>query len=144
MPKAAGEILTRKHFQLLAQLRADEAAVLVRNRKKMGAFYLGGLAIECALKACIAKKTRRYEFPRDRKYVDKVYSQDLSELLKLAGLNDQLDQDLKSNRNLATNWGVVKSWNIDSRYEASGLKGSDMNVAVNSADGVLQWIKLRW
>jgi len=144
MPKAAGEILTRKHFQLLAQLRADEAAVLVRNRKKMGAFYLGGLAIECALKACIAKKTRRYEFPRDRKYVDKVYSHDLSELLKLAGLNDQLDQDLKSNRNLATNWGVVKSWNIDSRYEASGLKGSDMNVAVNSADGVLQWIKLRW
>src|SRR5438094_2593762 len=115
-----------------------------RNRKKMGAFYLGGLAIECALKACIAKKTRRYEFPRDRKYVDKVYSHDLSELLKLAGLNDQLDQDLKSNRNLATNWGVVKSWNIDSRYEASGLKGSDMNVAVNSADGVLQWIKLRW
>ena len=144
MPKAAGEILTRKHFQLLAQLRADEAAVLVRNRKKMGAFYLGGLAIVCALKACIAKKTRRYEFPRDRKYVDKVYSHDLSELLKLAGLNDQLDQDLKSNRNLATNWGVVKSWNIDSRYEASGLKGSDMNVAVNSADGVLQWIKLRW
>src|SRR5207249_1916826 len=104
MPKAASEILTRKHFQLLAQLRADEAAVLVRNRKKMGAFYLGGLAIECALKACIAKKTRRYEFPRDRKYVDKVYSHDLSELLKLAGLNDQLDQDLKSNRNLATNW----------------------------------------
>src|SRR3989442_677017 len=103
MPKAGSEILTRKHFQVVAQLRAHETAVLARNRKKMGAFYLGGLAIECALKACIAKKTRRYEFPRERRYVEKVYSHDLSELLKLAGLNDQLDQDLKNNPALATN-----------------------------------------
>src|SRR5438094_3909647 len=40
--------------------------MLAKNGKKMGAFYLGGLAIECALKACIAKKTKRYDFPRDR------------------------------------------------------------------------------
>ena len=94
-----------------------------RSYHKMGAFYLGGLAIECALKACIAKKTRRYEFPRDRRNVERVYSHDLSELLKLAGFEDELDQHSKNNPNLATNWGVVKSWNVDSRYEASGLRG---------------------
>lgn len=136
--------MTRRDLQRVAQLRAVETAVLARNRKQMGAFYLGGLAIECALKACIAKRTRRYEFPRDRKYVEKVYSHDLSELLKLAGLKDQLDHDSKNNRNLAKYWGVVKDWKIETRYEASGLKGVDMDIAVNSTDGVLQWIKLHW
>ena len=143
-PEKELRTLTRKHFQLVAQLRADEATMLAKNGKRMGAFYLGGLAIECALKACIAKRTKRYDFPRDRRYAERVYSHDLSELLKLAGLNDQLDQDLKNNQTLATNWGVVKSWKVDSRYEAAGLKGSDMDVAVNSTDGVLQWIKLHW
>src|SRR5436190_22742191 len=112
MAIADGEILTRKHFQIVAQMRADETAVLARSGKKMGAFYLGGLAVECALKACIAKQTKRYDFPRDRKYAEKAYTHDLSELLKLAGLNDQLDQDSKSNPALSNNWGIVKTWNV--------------------------------
>jgi len=137
-------ILTRKDFQLLAQLRADETATLAKGGKRVGAFYLGGLAIECALKACIAKKTKRHDFPRDRKYVEKVYSHDLIALLKLAGLNARLDEESKKNPDIAANWGVVKSWNVDSRYETSGLKGSDMDTAVNSENGILQWIKLHW
>jgi len=32
-----------------------------------GAYYLAGYAVECAIKACIAKGTRRYEFPDKRK-----------------------------------------------------------------------------
>jgi hypothetical protein len=71
------------------------------------------------------------------------YTHDLS-LLKLAGLNDQLDQDSKSNPTLSNNWGIVKTWNVNSRYEASALKGTDMDFAVNSAGQLLQWIKLRW
>jgi HEPN domain-containing protein len=146
MPKVEKDdrVLTRKQFQHVAQLRADETAILAKNGKTMGAFYLGGLAVECALKACIAKKTKRYDFPRGRRYVEKGYSHDLSELLKLAGLNDQLEQESTSNPGLATNWGVVRGWNVESRYEASRVKGSDMDAAVNSPDGVLQWIKLHW
>ena len=44
-----------------------------------GAYYLAGYAIECALKACIAKATRRYDFP-DRKKVDASHTHDLREL----------------------------------------------------------------
>ncbi len=135
---------TRKDFQRLAELRAREAAALAKTRNQQGAYYLGGFAIECALKACIAKKTRRYEFPADAKYANKVYTHNLDELLRLAQLDGQLDKDMKAKPQLATNWGVVKGWNVDSRYEITGLNGRDMVTAISSSDGVLQWIKLHW
>jgi hypothetical protein len=46
-----------------------------------GAYYLAGYAVECALKACIAKETKRYEFP-DKKRVDSSYSHNLDLLVK--------------------------------------------------------------
>ena len=48
-----------------------------------GAYYLAGYAVECALKACIAKGTLRGEFP-DKKRVDSSYSHNLRELFKVA------------------------------------------------------------
>jgi hypothetical protein len=75
----------------LAELRAKEATALARSHNQQGAYYLAGFAVECALKACIAKKTRRHDFPADAKHAGRVYSHDLTELLKLADLADQLD-----------------------------------------------------
>jgi HEPN domain-containing protein len=135
---------TRKDFQRLANLRAKEAADLAKAGKQQGAYYLGGLAVECALKACIAKKTRRHDFPFEATYARRVYTHNLEELLKLAQLDDELDGEVRSRRQLGINWGIVKSWSVDSRYETSGLNGRDMVAAVNSPEGVLQWIKLYW
>jgi hypothetical protein len=100
---SSGTRKTRKDVQRLAELRAREAAALVRSRNQQGAYYLAGFAVECALKACIAKKTRRHDFPADARHAGKVYSHDLSELLKLAGLSGQLDRDIKNNRQIAAN-----------------------------------------
>lgn len=136
--------MTRKDFQILAVLRAIEAGVLAKNGNEQGAYYLAGVAIECALKACIAKRTRRHEFPPDRKYVERVCSHELTELLKLAGLHDRLDKDIKRKTALGTNWGIVKSWRVDSRYQTAGLNGMDMYTAITGPDGVLTWIKRRW
>jgi HEPN domain-containing protein len=86
--------LMRRQFQRLAELRAGEALVLVQNRKEQGAYYLAGYAVECALKACIAKLTKRNEFPLKPEYVRKTYTHDLSELLRLAGLEKQLEIDM--------------------------------------------------
>jgi hypothetical protein len=135
---------TRRDFQRLAELRAKEAAALAKSRNQQGAYYLGGFAIECALKACIAKKTRRHDFPADKNYAGQVYTHDLNELLKLAGLSPQLDKDIRTQPELATNWGVVKGWTVGSRYETTGLNGKDMVAAVSSSNGVLQWIKIYW
>ena len=89
--------LTRRELQVLADLRVKEAAILVKNREEQGGYYLGGYAVECALKACIAKKTKRHEFPPKRKYVDQVYSHELTSLLILAELKHQLEKDMKRN-----------------------------------------------
>jgi hypothetical protein len=87
----------------------------------------------------------RHDFPADRNYASLVYSHDLTQLLRLAGLEPDLDREMKANPRLAANWGVVKTWNIESRYETSALNGTDMVAAVKSSrDGVLKWIKRYW
>ena len=133
-----------RDFQRLADLRAKEAGILARNGCEQGAYYLAGYAVECALKACIAKKTKRHEFPPKRDYVDKVYSHKLDTLLELADLKKQRDEEMKKNKAFEANWLFLKDWNEGTRYVTSGLKGKDLYEAVTGTDGVLPWIKQRW
>src|ERR1700683_3628535 len=119
---------TRKDFQRLAELRAKEAATLARTGSPQGAYYLAGFAVECALKACIAKKTRRHEFPADKEYAGKVYTHNLDQLLKLAHLEAQLESDMALRPQLAKNWDFVRGWKVDSRYETSKLGGRNMTL----------------
>ncbi len=135
---------TRRDFQRLAEIRAKEAATLAKTGNQQGAYYLAGFAVECALKACIAKKTRRHDFPADKDYAGKVYTHNLDQLLKLAHLEAQLYEDIETRPQLGANWNIVRDWRIDCRYETIRLGGKEMTLAVNSADGVLQWIKLHW
>jgi len=125
-------------------LRVKEAAILVKNHAEQGAYYLGGYAVECALKACIAKKTKRHEFPPKRDYLEKVYSHKLEILLELAELKNQLEKDMKENPTLGKNWLVVKGWNESARYISSGLNGDALYTAMTGADGALPWIKQHW
>jgi len=57
---------TRREFQQLARMRLKDARVLMRGGNGEGAYYLTGLAVECAIKACIAKNTSGTTFPRTR------------------------------------------------------------------------------
>jgi HEPN domain-containing protein len=77
----------RKDLQALCRIRLREAQSLARGGHCDGAYYLAGYAVECALKACIAKETRRYEFP-EKKKVDASYKHNLSELVKVAELDE--------------------------------------------------------
>jgi HEPN domain-containing protein len=134
----------RRDFKVLADLRAEEARILLAKGKQQGAYYLAGYAVECALKACIAKKTKRFEFPPKADYVTRLYKHGLKELLILAGLDAQLKKDASVNKALEANWSTVKDWMAESRYRTSGLNGKDMYNAVTGGDGVLPWIKQRW
>jgi hypothetical protein len=55
--------MNRRDLQTLAKIRLKEAQALARLRLYDGAYYLAGYAVECALKACIARRTSRYDFP---------------------------------------------------------------------------------
>ncbi|MGD0499175.1 MAG: hypothetical protein ABSC23_12145 [Bryobacteraceae bacterium] len=81
--------MDRKDFQKLSRIRLREAKALASGGLPDGAYYLAGYALECALKACIAKATRRHEFP-DRARANASHTHDLPGLVKLAGLEEAL------------------------------------------------------
>ena len=60
--------MRRKDLQKLALIRLRESEVLLRNKCYHGSYYLSGYVIECALKACIAIKIKRYEIP-DKQFI---------------------------------------------------------------------------
>ena len=57
----------RKELQELSKIRLKEASALLELGLSDGAYYLAGFAVECALKACIAKATQRGGIPRQEK-----------------------------------------------------------------------------
>ena len=117
--KGDGEDSGVNRFELrqLAEDRIADAATLLASGRWSGAYYLAGYAVECGLKACIAKLTNQDDFPRDRKFVEECYTHNLEKLLKAAGLKPALDTEAAANPTFAGNWGVARDWQETSRYE---------------------------
>jgi|ERR1041385_31733 hypothetical protein len=108
--------LTRTDLQHLARLRLREAGLLLDGASFSGSYYFTGLAVECALKACIARATAEFDFPDFDKVKDS-WHHDLNRLLSTAGLSDQLSTKMRGDEQFKANWLTVKDWKIDSRYE---------------------------
>lgn len=137
--------LTRKDFQKLALSRIADAECLLRNRRYAGAYYLAGYAVECGLKACISKQTRRHSFPNKAK-VDKMYKHDLPALATLAKPVIDLDATLQSDANFSTNWLVVRDWTEQTRYQVvDRSRAEGLITAINDPKhGVLKWLRAHW
>ena len=138
--------MNRSDFQQLSDIRLREARALLAAGFPAGAFYLAGYAVECALKACIAKKVQQHDFP-DKDTVLQSYSHNLVNLLKVAGLEPVLDAAMKGDINLAANWAIVKDWKEDRRYNASTVSTDTkqlIDAVGDPTSGVLQWLIQRW
>jgi HEPN domain-containing protein len=110
--------MNRADLQGLADMRLREAEVLFEAAYYEGAYYLAGYAAECALKACIAKQTRRYDFP-DKRLVLDSYTHDLRKLVRAAGLRRELDRRLESDDDFRLHWNVLAAWSVEDRYTVS-------------------------
>jgi HEPN domain-containing protein len=138
--------ISRSQFVKLAELRLQDARMLLDTRRYAAAYYLAGYAVECALKACIAKRFRANVVP-DRKLVERIYTHTLSELLILAELKDVLEQVRKLDAAFGSNWDTAKDWNPDIRYQVRVTRrmANDLYTAVADANhGVLQWLRCHW
>ncbi len=137
--------MNKNDFEKLAKVRLEEAKVLHDNRKFEGAYYLAGYAVECALKACIAKRTIAEEFPPKEKVVRKYYTHDLLGLLGAAELKGELDKKPPADP-LRVSWATVARWNEESRYEThSEAEASELIDAIeNKSHGVLPWLISSW
>ena len=138
--------MNRADLQRLSRLREQEAQVLLDNGCFAGAYYLLGYAIECALKACIAKQIRRYDFP-DRKLVNDSYTHDLEKLLNISGMKNAMQSETQVNPNLAVNWAIVKDWSEQSRYSnniSEIMARNFFSAITEKSSGVLSWLRKRW
>jgi len=139
--------MNRTDFHKLAETRLKEAKVLLDRKCYEGAYYLAGYAVECALKACIAKKTEAHDFPPKWQVVREFYQHDAKSLVKLAGLHLELEHRLKSVRQFESNWKHVTSWSEEKRYEThiDAKDARDLYRAITSPrNGVLVWLKKYW
>jgi HEPN domain-containing protein len=136
--------MNRGEFQSLTVERLEDAASLLKAERYSAAYYLSGYAIECALKACIAGRTKQDEFPP--KDAAKYYVHDLLKLLNIADLDSTFEQERKLDAAFETNWTVVKDWTEEARYQSRGKqKAEEILAAINDPQhGVLQWLKRNW
>lgn len=138
--------MNRQDLQNLSALRVEEARILLDNGYYSGAYYLLGYAVECALKACIASQVREHDFP-DLRRARNRHSHDLQQLVKEAGLEAALRDEVQSNSLFALNWSIVQQWDVDFRYQLDVPRTicQDFLAAVtDDENGTLQWIRMRW
>ena len=123
-----------------------DAKALIDQGCYSGAYYLAGYAVECGLKACIAKKTKKFDFPPEPATIREIYVHNIEILLKSAGLKHAFDKDVTKDKKLEVNRAVVTRWNERSRYEEhTETEARDLYDAITDRrHGVLQWISQRW
>jgi len=133
--------LTRADLQTLSRLRRREAASLRAAGQLAGCYYLLGYAVECALKACIAKNVPRNTMPQ--RNAKDLYVHNLTDLRKFALLDIEMD----GNAAVQLNWLTVKDWTEQSRYypvTESAVVQDFYSACTARTNGVLPWIARRW
>lgn len=138
--------MNKTDLEKLVNIRIIEADVLLSSGKYPGAYYLVGYALECALKVCIAKRVKEYDFP-DKDLAYASYSHKPLELIEAAGLKQKLLKKEKEDEDFSVNWAVAKDWKETSRYECNIEETSarDLYDAITDKNsGVLSWLKMYW
>jgi HEPN domain-containing protein len=137
--------MNRLDFQELSSMRLREAKALLASGFPEGAYYLAGYAVECALKACIAKRTQEHDFPDRDAY--KYYKHDLQELLVHAKLKEAFELAMQAETPLEDNWNIAKNWSEEARYE-QGRTIQQAQSLIDAIDkgkgGILPWLQQRW
>lgn len=138
--------MNRSDLQKLSNLRIEDAKVLLAASRFEGAYYVLGYAVECALKSCIAKQIHEHDFP-DKKLVLDSYVHDPAKLLNISGIKHLHNSEMTANPAFATNWGIVKDWSEEARYQAStaeSLVRDFFGAVTDPRDGVITWLKKHW
>jgi hypothetical protein len=120
-----------------------DAQVLLNNNRFGAAYYVVGYAVECGLKACIAKLTKAEDF-YDKTLARNVFKHDLEELANYAGFD--VKQLSAGDPQFAANWAEVKDWTEESRYEPHTLIEAEQMIRAveDPAHGVMQCIRRYW
>jgi HEPN domain-containing protein len=137
--------MNRTDLQQLANLRFREARSLLDTGFSDGAYYMAGYSVECALKACIAKRTEKHDFP-DKKLVNESHTHSLIELLRLSELAPLMGEAIQTDGSIENRWIIVRGWSEASRYQRSNGAAAEalLQAIEDDSGGILPWIRLHW
>lgn len=135
----------RNDLQAIAQAKLTDAQLLLQNGRWSNAYYLSGYSVEIGLKACIAKQMSADVLP-DKNFVNDAYRHELTRLVSLAGLSQDLSNKGQAEPAFATNWAIVAQWNPEKRYEAVDQFSAQniVGAIADNAAGVFPWIQTYW
>lgn len=108
--------MNRIDLQALAEERLADAQTLLANGRYGAAYYIVGYAVECGLKACIARLTRAEDF-YDKNLARNIFKHDLAELAKLARVDAIIHELEQTDADFERNWAQTSQWSEESRYE---------------------------
>lgn len=135
--------MNKTELENLAVIRIKEAQILLAADCYHGAYYLAGYALECTLKACIAKQIKAFDFP-NKQLTNDSYTHNLTKLLTTAGLKQNLTEEENQNKEFKANWAIVIQWSEESRYKSAITKQETedfFNAIIDDNSGILQWLK---
>ena len=135
-------MLTRVTLQRLARARLRDAHMLLVGKRYDAAYYLAGYAVECALKAWIAKQTPRHGFP-EKKRVDQAHTHNLSGLLSLVD-RGSFEAEVKRDEKLQVAWSNVQKWSPEGRYEFRSRTAVDARDMLKSVEDALACLSKFW
>lgn len=121
-------------FRKLADMRLQDARVLLKNDRYHGALYLAGYSVECALKWAITRRMDKTYLPAH------LEIHDLQKLMGESGLARHL---MKEPAIAPLFSALVDEWGPQGRYAASRLDGKKAERLYNQTKQVYEWI-IEW
>jgi HEPN domain-containing protein len=138
--------VNRNDFQELAELHLQHAKALLDVQLYSGAYYMCGYTVECALKACICKRTEEFDFYVHPEIARQVWSHKFRNLIEVAGLEEEVLAARQRDIALDVKWGEAENWSEGSRYERRGQKEAEalFSAVSDPTHGVLACIRRFW
>ena len=99
--------MNRTDLHLLADARVTDAEALLHSNRWAAAYYLLGYAVECGIKACVARQFRQDEVP-DKTVVNDFYTHRLDKLLGISGVKAALESKTSTDAAFQVNWNTVR------------------------------------
>jgi hypothetical protein len=115
----------------VAQVRREDAAVLLKKERYAGAIYLAGYCVECLLKWAVTERAESLYLPAE------LEIHDLDRLLLAAGLAPAL---MKEGELRAVFWALAESWGPELRYFAKAPERNEAKSLYENILKVYSWI----